>query len=244
MCLSQWGADRVKLRYCPTMSNGDTITVGRASIGFATAVEWLSAYTDAESNETSSTPYAFPAYDTYEEATNDPNRLSDADLLAPVLLNVGISVRSFYALRRVRAHLEDSLMAIPPGMALVDATPDQVAEWVEPLYAVLDSNQRPSGIQSIKLSKILHRKRPEFLVLHDKWVRACYWGDGARVPRVRKRGAGGYMVAISNAIRDDVASQRSVFEALVDQVPSARTLSRIRVLDILAWRSRGASPTT
>jgi hypothetical protein len=44
-------------------------------------------------NRASAEPYAFPAYDRYNAPQNDPARVSDADLLAPALLNVQSSQR-------------------------------------------------------------------------------------------------------------------------------------------------------
>jgi len=67
-------------------------------------------YTDVERILTASAPYAYPAYDTYDDAANnDPLSLTDADLLAPVLLNVRLSVRSYYRLQRIRSRLETGL---------------------------------------------------------------------------------------------------------------------------------------
>ncbi|GAB3753480.1 hypothetical protein GCM10027599_14670 [Yimella radicis] len=57
----------------------------------------------------SARPYAFPACDCYDGGTNEPDRLTDADLLAPGLLNVPVKIRSFYGLQRVRAQLEEAL---------------------------------------------------------------------------------------------------------------------------------------
>lgn len=92
-----------------TMVAGDFIRVGRVQIPLATAVAWLRDYTNEEKSRVSSAPYAYPAYDRYAEATNDPLRLTDGDLLAPVLLNVRLSIRSFYALQRCWQHLQEGL---------------------------------------------------------------------------------------------------------------------------------------
>ncbi len=74
----------------------DFIRVGRVKIPLATAEAWVQDYTNEEKSRASSAPYAYPAYDRYAEATNDPLLLTDGDLLAPVLLNVRLSIRSFY----------------------------------------------------------------------------------------------------------------------------------------------------
>ena len=62
-------------------------------------------YTNVDRNRTGSAPYAYPTYERYAEETNDPLLLTDGDLLAPVLLNVRLSIRSFYALQHSRLEL-------------------------------------------------------------------------------------------------------------------------------------------
>jgi Family of unknown function (DUF6308) len=205
------------------------------------AVRWLGDYLDSEVNKTSPTPYAYPAYDNYNDDENDSNRISDADLLAPLLLNVKLSLRTYYALQHVRDRLEPPLGEIEPALMLADVADADIAAKVKPLYAVLDG-RRPSGVQSTTLSKILHRKRPQFLVLHDKWVKRCYWGSDAPVHPEKARSNSDYMVAISNAIASDVRGQEGVFGKLFDRLPQAQRVSRVRLVDILAWMSKGEQP--
>jgi len=112
---------------------------------------------------------------------------------------------------------------------------------VKPLYAVLDGD-RPTGVQPTSLSKILHRKRPQFLVLHDKWVKSCYRGQGAPVHKDKHRSNSDHMLAISTAIAADLRSQDTVFQELADRLPSVRKVSRVRMIDTVAWRSRGVQP--
>ena len=221
----------------------------RVTIPFNQAIDWLTAYTDATSNQSSSAqqPYAYPAYDTYNVDDNHANRILDADLLAPTLLNVKVSVRRYYGLQRIRRDLEMALTMIDERLELSDeaTSNSQISALVKPLYAVLDDNKRrPAGVQVTTLSKVLHRKRPRFLILHDKWIKRCYWGDDpqARVQRDTSRAPSDYAVAISQAIAEDLTSQRRIFAELVDQVPTAAGLSDVRVLDILAWRSQGNQP--
>lgn len=69
-------------------------------------------YLDAQTNQADADPYAYPAYDTFNADDNEPHRISDADLLAPLLLNVKVSLRSFYALQRARGGLERALARV------------------------------------------------------------------------------------------------------------------------------------
>jgi hypothetical protein len=71
------------------------IRIGGVSVPIGTALQWVTDYTNVE-NTTAPNPYAYPAYDHYDRERNDPRRLSDADLIAPGLLNVPVKIRSYY----------------------------------------------------------------------------------------------------------------------------------------------------
>ena len=145
------------------------VRVGGRMAKLDQAEEWVGAYTDAAKNRGSKRPYSFPGYDQFDGSKHQ-DHLSDGDLLAPVLLNVDISVRSFYELQRIRPGLETSLQAIPVDVRLEDTDDTKTREWVRPLFAVLDERAKPWGVSATKLSKVLHRKRPHLLVLHDRQV--------------------------------------------------------------------------
>lgn len=231
-----------------------SVRVGGVVVPLDTACAWVADYTDAEANRTGKYPYAYPAYDTYQggpgtdgsrssgASTGDASRvvLSDGDLLAPVLLNVPVKIRTFYGLQRVRGQLEEALTHPDLEVPLESITdPERVRAMVEPLYAVLDGQDRPWRVKATTLSKVLHRKRPQSVVLHDKWVRACYVGDDRPVPPADKRRWVQYMGEITIAIGNDLATQPEAFAAIEAAVSSPATLSRVRLLDILAWKSQG-----
>src|SRR4051794_37991979 len=120
-------------------SHGGAVRVGKVSIPMSDAVEWVRAYTDSHSKQHGSAPYAFPAYDRYDKACNRPERLTDGDLLAPLLLNVRMPLRAFYGLQTVRDQLEATLARPILGEALGgldDLT--EVLDAVQTLYGVLD----------------------------------------------------------------------------------------------------------
>lgn len=215
------------------------IQVGRVSIPLETAAQWVTEYTDPM-NSTAAKPYAYPAYDTYQGDQNDPLRLTDADLLAPVLLNVSIKIRSYYALQRARPILEDGLSNADLSVPLAEIEdPERIAAMVGPLYAILDNRTtKPWGIYATKLSKILHRKRPQSLVLHDKWVRRCYVGEDGPVPPSKDRSWADYMVAITHAIGHDIRTQQEAFDQLDRATGRPGELTHVRLLDIVAWSSK------
>jgi hypothetical protein len=218
------------------------IRIGGVSVPFATAQRWVGEYTSVE-NSWSTNPYAYPAYDRYEGERNDPRRLTDADLLAPGLLNVPVKIRSYYGLQRVRHDLEAGLANDDLGLALAEIDdPTRVAAMVRPLYGVLDDpRRRPWNVNATTLSKVLHRKRPQSLVLHDKWVNACYVGDHGPVGRAKDRTWADYMVEITVAIGNDIRNQLQVFQLLDESTSVPGELTHVRLLDILAWKSRGAT---
>lgn len=218
------------------------ISVGNVQIPMGIASDWIRAYTD-EANASIKSPYAFPAYDRYNKEQNDVKRITDADLLAPALLNVGSSIRSYYELQKVRERLESALAPIDPDRTLVsNKEQPAIEELVKPLYSVLDdSKTRPWGVRATTLSKILHRKRPKFLVLHDQWVRACYYETS--VPAVKGRSTSDYMVAMTCAIAEDLRNQVGLFDELDKASHAPGELSHVRLIDILAWKSKGNSPS-
>jgi hypothetical protein len=221
------------------------VRVGRFHVPFQKAIDWVAAYTDGEVNANSDSPYAYPAYDRFDADHNVPAVLSDADLLAPGLLNVPVGIRSFYALQRLRGSLEGRLANIELAQPLGDLPDERIAELVGGMYAVLDDSEaKPWGVNATTLSKVLHRKRPSSIALHDRWVRACYLGPGAPVPRARVRSWATYMTLVSQAMAADLRSQPEQFARLQAASRAKPALTDLRLLDIVAWhvgqRARGS----
>jgi hypothetical protein len=82
---------------------------------------------------------------------------------------------------------------------------------------------------------MLHRKRPNSLALHDRWVQACYVGEGAPVPRAETRSWAEYMTLVSQAMAADLRQQPEQFSTLRTVSKAEPPLADLRVLDILAW---------
>ncbi|WP_295696717.1 DUF6308 family protein [Lapillicoccus sp.] len=208
------------------------VRIGRVVVSLETASAWIRDYTNAASNVVSERPYAFSAYDCYDGGTAEPDRLTDGDLLAPGLLNVPVKIRSFYGLQRVRGQLEEALRR-PVGETPLAAVSDlqELKQAVQALYEVLDHPAvRPWGVGGTTLSKVLHRKRPHSVVLHDRWVRACYVGDDAPVPHAKARSWADYMILITEAIREDIATQHGGFEVLQAATRKSGLLTDARIL--------------
>lgn len=219
----------------------DNITVGSVTIPSAVAAEWIANYTDVARHSTKA-PSAYPAYDCLETGST-PETLNDGDLLAPTLMNAAPSASAFYRLQAMSPRLEAALSNCPHE-PLATVSEDTIREVVGHLYAVLDDDHQshPShGLGGTTLSKVLHRKRPHALCLNDQFVWSCYVENGP-IPRVRVRAWADYMTELTMAMREDLITQESKFQALRRHV-KGKQLSDLRILDILAWTSKGISPT-
>lgn len=213
------------------------ISIGGRAIALDEAEAVLARYTSSD-NVTSNRPFAYPAYDTLDTGSS-ANELNDGDLLAPQLLNVQIKLTTYYSLKTMRERLESGLAAAALARPLTEQTDEEVAGSVSVLYEVLD-HEDVRGLRGTTLSKVLHRKRPEALVLHDRNVRTCYLGDGRnQVPKVKSRTWSDYMVQLSQAVRRDLVSQLEAFDELSRGLRPDVRLSHVRILDILAWHVGG-----
>lgn len=233
-------SDRTESRYVADMREplNEDLRVGGVTVPFAKARGWVTAYVDTASSRRSKKPYAYPAYDGFS-ANSGPDELSDGDLLTPGLLNVPINIRTFYELQRVRPQLVAALRSIPVDLSLERAEEQEVRRFTHAVYAALDEKPRPAGVQATTLSKVLHRKRPDFLILHDKQVRLCYVGSKRPVPRDSHRSWADYMTAVSLAVAEDLREQESTWSELaaLTRPVQGPQISRLRLLDVVAWNA-------
>ena len=131
-------------------------------------------------------------------------------------------------------------MLADPELAtdLAGLTDDKISSSTTGIYQLLDGVLRPYGVQGTTLSKIVHRKRPASLALHDKWVHNCYVGAEGPVPPAGKgeRTWADYMSLVALAMAADLRSQRGEFKRLQEQSFAEHPpLTNLRLLDILAW---------
>jgi hypothetical protein len=212
----------------------DVIRIGGRTATVTDAARWIDAYF-SEDNRVRPQPYAHPAYDEYDTGSST-FELNDGDLLAPTLLNAAPTARAFYSLQRVRPQLTEALGRIPVGLTLSESVRrGTMPALLGDLVAVLDGPEPPTGASLTTLLKVLHRKRPDFIPLYDQFVRRCYVGPGEPFPvhRQRRRSWRDYAVAIAHAMDDDLSGQREVFTDLHRPAPP---VSRLRLLDVLAWK--------
>ena len=180
-------------------------------------------------------PYSYPFYDEYE---TDPS-LVDGDLLAPVLLNVRLSLTGYVSLKGVRDQLGEILQSIPPNLTLEGATEEDLGSIVK-LYEPLDSGL--PDVRGTTLSKVLHRKRSGFVPLYDTHVSRCYQeGENAPIPHVQRneRTWSEFMVLLARAMQRDLTTQASEWQQLTTAVAGPVPLTTLRCLDIVAWTIGG-----
>jgi hypothetical protein len=217
------------------MSPKETIRVGGREVAVDTARSWVRTYLNGMPGL-----YAYPSYDGYT-TNDDPDHLCDGDLLAPVLLNVGVKIEAFADMREARGELDLALQRVPQNVDLVVARDEDIAR-VAGLYSILDSEHRPRSVRGTTLAKVLHRKRPYLIPLFDKNVRDVYRGKDAPIPRDSTRSWVEFMALLAAAMRDDLNRCSDTWDELVALAPTqGPSVSRLRALDIVAWRLGGSS---
>ncbi len=180
--------------------------------------------------------YAVGAYDRL--VTNGTTELVDGDLLAPGLIGVEVDRARFLLLRDLVPRLR-GVAALPP-VALADAD-DAAVDEVAALFAVLDDAPYAGrGVRGSILSKVLHRKRPDLVPLYDSRIFESYTAPGA-VERSVHRSWRDSMTLLLQAMRADLRAEAAAFDVLEQvAVDAGAPLTRLRVLDVLVWRTAAA----
>ncbi len=180
--------------------------------------------------------YAYGAYDTL--VTNGSAELVDGDLLAPNLIGATVDRDRFLLLRELMPRIAG--VAQLPGNALQDAT-DGELEKVADLFAVLDDAPYAGrGVRGTILSKVLHRKRPDLVPLYDSRIFESYTAPGA-IERAAHRTWREFMMLLLTQMRADLQKEAEAFDQLLAIAEASGVrLTRLRVLDILVWRTAEA----
>ncbi len=206
-----------------------TVRIGGVAVDRELALESARTYLSRRDR------FGYPAYDSFG-SEGGPWLVSDADFVAPVLLNAEMNSRTFYALEGIRPHLENWLVKIPLDARLVEAGPSELALLGE-LFSVLDSDDLPVDARGSILAKVMHRKRPAFIPLYDRFVDYCYRGvDCAPVAKDRKRTWREFLPLLGQAIIDDLTSEQEFFEEVAG-LTDGPVITTLRALDIVAWHA-------
>ncbi len=177
--------------------------------------------------------WAYPSYDGYA-AAHARGPLVDGDLLAPVLLNVRqLSITTYEELQEARPRLQSLLDRIPERQSLADAGREDF-ELIGELFGVVD-DRAIRGARGTVISKVLHRKRPDFIPLYDLRVGAVYQhGPDAPVPVVKHRPWREFAPLFAAAIQADLRREAE-FWGQVSALASEPAITPLRALDIVAW---------
>lgn len=180
--------------------------------------------------------YSVIAYDRL--VTNGGPTLVDGDLLAPNLIGAEVDRGRFLLLRELMPRLTGIVDL--PAVPLQDAD-DRVVDQVAALFAVLDDAPYAGrGVRGTILSKVLHRKRPDLVPLYDSRIFEAYTAPGA-IERSAHRSWRESMTLLLRQMRADLVAEQDAFTELTAlSVSAGAPLSRLRILDILIWRTAEA----
>ena len=211
------------------------LKIGGMEVDRCAALEHATLYLSGEG------AWSYPSYDGFDER-HSQGPLVDADLLAPVLLNVGrtYSIELYEALRAEVPRLQGVLDRIPLALSLADAT-DEHLEMLGELVSVLDG-VGIKGARLTVLSKILHRKRPRFVPLYDRQVRDVYLGDDPfPIRREKGRSWQAFMVEYAAAVQRDLRREAPFWQEIAD-LAETPPITPLRALDIVAWWAGKSQP--
>lgn len=208
-----------------------TLKVGGADVEFAKAAEMVSEYVSKSGG------WAYPAYDAY--GGSGGSLLGDADLLAPVLLNVrNLSLNSYYAMHELLPEINEALAGLH-GKTLLYADEETLAGVAE-LLSMHETRAIP-GVLLTTFSKVLHRMAPDLVPLYDEHIRRCYMEIGEPViPRAKKgtRDWTEFTTLWLRSVQADLAQSHDEWTELANMATSP-SVSPLRALDIVGWRLGG-----
>lgn len=202
----------------------EQLTVGGRTISLDDAKEFAGNYLSGKGN------WAYPAYDAYPgHPGTDVGR---ADLLAVALPNAHQRpVESYYGLESLMPLINERLADPALTGTLADAD-DAALDAIARLFGVLDE-KRPKHVSLTKLSKVLHRKRPELIPLYDRNIWRCYAEDGL-IPRDRSRSWYNYSRLLLDAMKRDLTDQMVHWQEIADLATQVK-ITPLRAMDIVGW---------
>ena len=206
------------------------LQVGGARIKLEAAMAVANRYFGSEGGV-----WAYPAYDSYPG--HPGAEVGRADLLAVALLNAHQKpIETYYGLESMMPVVNER-MADPDLKGTLAEAEDLALEALARLFGILDEH-KPSEVGLTKLSKVLHRKRPELIPLYDKNIRACYVGVGRPVPRAKDRSWLDYSRLLIHAMKRDLAGQMDEWNMIAALAPGP-TITPLRAMDIVGWHLGG-----
>jgi hypothetical protein len=179
--------------------------------------------------------WSYPAYDSYP-GNGDRLSVGPQDTLAAGLLNAGQNaLTAQYTFLDIMDDLNKLLPAPDLNGSLDEAGPHTL-EVIALLFGVLDKRHTPQ-LKRIKLSKILHLKRPSLLPLYDDNIWRCYGKLGnPRMQNVPGRSNYQFMVDWLPEIQSDLRDGMALWRKVAALAPAGGpVVTPLRALDIVAW---------
>jgi hypothetical protein len=146
-----------------------------------------------------------------------------------------ISAAEIAAILERRRTIERALRAIAPDASLTGAA--NSVPWL-PLRQLFDAFADIRGVGFSKMTKALHRKRPELIPLLDSFVQKYLEADdvGAQAP------FGERALALVRGYKHDLDRNRASLRSVRQQLAKrGYELTEVRLLDLLIWSVEAAA---
>jgi hypothetical protein len=189
----------------------------------ADAISLLRRYYAPDGHGTAATGAWWDAFDPSGRRAEDTDRFTSDDLVSLALLSEGVPGPAAHALLVTDADRFSGLLAeVGPDRDL-----GEQAEKVDPAGAgsrLYDAVRKLDDIGPTRASKLLARKRPRLFPIRDGVVEKVL-GLGTE-----------FWEPLRTALRDDDCALDNRLARLHAQAGLPSEVSRLRVLDVLAWR--------
>jgi len=204
----------------------EELYVGGARIEFQEARKFAELYFGSEGGA-----WSYPAYDSYPGYPGPA--VGHADLLAVSLLNAHQKpVETYYGLESIMPLINERLTDRHLTGSLSEAGEETIGALAG-LFGILDEH-KPAQVGLTKLSKVLHRKRPELIPLYDKNIYACYVGEGRPLPVDDNRSWFNMAKLLLDAMKSDLESQLDPWREIAALAPGP-AITPLRAMDIVGW---------
>jgi hypothetical protein len=169
-------------------------------------------------------------------AASGPTSFREPDLRLANRDGARISAVELAAILERRAAIERALRRIAADASLTAAA--RSLPWL-PLEQLFGAFAGIRGVGFAKMTKALHRKRPALIPILDSLVQQ-YLEDDDLGPEAR---FGERALALVRGYKRDLDRNRSAVRAVrAELVRRGYTLTEVRILDLLIWSVRAATP--
>lgn len=171
---------------------------------------------------------SYEAYDLLD--ISQDNKLTDLDILVANNIRAQMDGRAFLSFGRNRAKIEAALNSLPVSLPIDDRWPKAKSMWhaIENAYrACWDEH-----VRAARVTKVLHKKRPQLIPLIDTRVVIGRYYAGYRGPRAGVP----CMMAVTRRVRKDMMTNGITLRELQGALEERDIhLTRVRLFDILLW---------